>query len=92
MLRRMFRQQMALVEEGKDPTVAFTREEHERIPLPCEKDKFGVNFLEFALSWLDGGSSKFSPALDAIKKLYIDAAALRGDMPGQAEATGVSGQ
>lgn len=89
MLRRMFRQQMALVEEGEDPTVAFTREKHDRIPLPCEKDKFGVNFLEFALAWLDMGSSKYSPELDTIKKLYIDAAALRGDMPGQAEVMGV---
>lgn len=89
MLRRMFRQQMALVEEGEDPTVAFTRQKHDRISLPCEKDKFGVNFLEFALAWLDMGSSKYSPELDTIKKLYIDAAALRGDMPGQAEVMGV---
>ncbi len=83
MLRRMFREQMALVEEGKDPTVGFTREEHDRIGLPCEKDKFGTNFLDFALAWLDMGSSRYSPSLDQIKKLYIDAAALRGDMPGQ---------
>jgi 5,5'-dehydrodivanillate O-demethylase oxygenase subunit len=80
---------MALVEEGEDPTVAFTRDKHDRIPLPCEKDKFGVNFLEFALAWLDMGSSKYSPELDTIKKLYIDAAAVRGDMPGQAEVMGV---
>ena len=86
MLRRMFKQQMALVAEGKDPTVGFTRQPHERIPLPCEKDKFGVNFLEFALSWLEMGSSRYSPELDTIKKLYIEAAALRGDLPGQAEA------
>jgi 5,5'-dehydrodivanillate O-demethylase len=83
MLRRMFREQMALVEEGEDPTVAFTRDKHDRIPLPCEKDKFGVNHLEFALSWLGMGSSRYSPALDTIKKLHIDAAAVRGDMPGQ---------
>ncbi len=86
MLRRMFREQMALVEEGKDPTVAFTREKHDRIGLPCEKDKFGVNFLEFALAWLEMGSSRYSPALDTVKKLHIDAASIRGDMPGQAEA------
>lgn len=83
MLRRMFREQMALVAEGKDPTVGFTREPHERIGLPCEKDKFGVNFMEFALSWLDMGSSRYSPALDTMKKLHIEAAAIRGDMPGQ---------
>jgi 5,5'-dehydrodivanillate O-demethylase oxygenase subunit len=86
MLRRMFKEQMALVAKGEDPTVAFTREVHERIGLPCEKDKFGVNFLEFALAWLEMGSSRYSPSLDTVKKLHIDAAAIRGDMPGQAEA------
>jgi 5,5'-dehydrodivanillate O-demethylase len=92
MLRRMFREQLALVAEGKDPTVGFTREKHERIGLPCEKDKFGVNFLEFALAWLEMGSSRYSPALDTVKKLHIDAAAIRGDMPGQKEAMEVPGQ
>jgi 5,5'-dehydrodivanillate O-demethylase len=77
MLRRMFRDQMALVAEGRDPTVGFTREPHERIGLPCEKDKFGVDFLEFVLSWLSMGSSRYSPALDQVKKLYIDASAAR---------------
>lgn len=79
MLRKMFREQMALVAEGKDPTVGFTREPHDRIGLPCEKDKFGVDYTEFALSWLSMGSSKYSPSLDQLKKLYIDAATLRGD-------------
>ena len=78
-LRKMFREQMALVAEGKDPTVGFTREPHERIGLPCEKDKFGVDYTEFALSWLSGGSSRYSPAMDQLKKLYLEAAALRGD-------------
>jgi 5,5'-dehydrodivanillate O-demethylase oxygenase subunit len=79
MLRKMFREQMALVAEGKDPTVGFTREPHERIGLPCEKDKFGVDYTEFALSWLGMGSSRYSPALDVAKKLYLEAATLRGD-------------
>jgi 5,5'-dehydrodivanillate O-demethylase len=92
MLRRMFREQMALVEEGKDPTVGFTREKHERIELPCEKDKFGANWLDFALAWADMGSTRFSPALDIIKKVHIDAAATRGDLPGQKEVTVVPGQ
>jgi 5,5'-dehydrodivanillate O-demethylase len=78
-LRKMFRQQMALVAEGKDPTVGFTREKHDRIGLPCEKDKFGVDYTEFALSWISGGSGRYSPAMDTIKKLYLEAAALRGD-------------
>jgi len=79
MLRKMFREQMARVADGREPTVGFTREPHDRIGLPCEKDKFGVDYTEFALSWLSMGSSRYSPALDQIKKLYIDAAALRGD-------------
>src|SRR5690606_10489549 len=79
MLRRMFREQMALVAEGKDPTVGFTREPHDRIALPCEKDKFGVDYTEFALSWISGGSSRYSPAMDQLKKLYVEAATLRGD-------------
>ena len=79
MLRKMFREQMALVAEGRDPTVGFTREKHERVGLPCEKDKFGVDYTEFALSWISGGSSRYSPAMDSLKKLYLEAAALRGD-------------
>lgn len=78
-LRKMFREQMALVAEGKDPTVGFTREPHDRVGLPCEKDKFGVDYTEFALSWISGGSSRYSPAMDQLKKMYVEAAALRGD-------------
>ncbi|MGL5850640.1 MAG: Rieske 2Fe-2S domain-containing protein [Phycicoccus sp.] len=79
MLRKMFREQMGLVAAGSEPTVGFTREAHERIGLPCEKDKFGVDYTEFALSWISGGSGRYSPAMDQIKKLYVEAAALRGD-------------
>ena len=60
MLRRMFREQMARVEAGEDPTVSFTRSPHDRIELPCEKDKFGVDWLDFALAWVEMG---FEPAL-----------------------------
>jgi 5,5'-dehydrodivanillate O-demethylase len=90
-LRRMFREQMALVEEGKDPTVAFTREPHDRIELPCEKDKFGAG-VDFALSWLEMGSTRYSPSLDILKKIHIDAASARGEMPGQQEAAKAPGQ
>ena len=79
MLRKMFREQMGLVAAGEDPTVGFTREKHDRVGLPCEKDKFGVDYTEFALSWISGGSGRYSPAMDQIKKLYVEAAALRGD-------------
>jgi 5,5'-dehydrodivanillate O-demethylase len=82
MLRRMFREQMTLVAEGKDPTVGFTRESHERIELPCEKNKFGAG-VDFALSWLDMGSTRYSPSLDTLRKIHIDAAAARGETPTQ---------
>ena len=78
-LRKMFRTQMNLVAKGEDPTVGFTREPHDRVGLPCEKDKFGVDYTEFALSWISGGSSRYSPAMDQLKKMYVEAAALRGD-------------
>jgi len=80
MLRRMFKEQMALVAEGKDPTVAFTREPHERIELPCEKNKFGAG-VDFALAWIDMGSTRYSPDKDTLMKLHIDAASARGEAP-----------
>jgi len=81
LLRRMFREQMALVEEGKDPTVGITREPHERIELPCEKNKFGAG-VDFALSWIDMGSTRYSPAKDQLIKIHVDAASARGDSAG----------
>ncbi|HHC07903.1 MAG TPA: aromatic ring-hydroxylating dioxygenase subunit alpha [Actinobacteria bacterium] len=86
-LRRMFREQMALVAEGKDPTVGFTREPHDRIELPCEKNKFGAG-LDFALQWIDGGSSRYSPYKDDLKKLHINAAIARGEITGTSEVPG----
>lgn len=91
MLRRMFREQMALVEAGQDPTVGFTREPHERIELPCEKNKFGAG-VDFALAWLEMGSTRYSPALDTLKKIHLDAASARGELPGQREALEAPGQ
>ncbi|MGH9117757.1 MAG: hypothetical protein ACRD0A_07720 [Acidimicrobiales bacterium] len=79
MLRRMFREQMARVEAGEDPTVSFTRAPHDRIELPCEKDKFGVDWLDFALSWVEMGSSRYSPSKDMIRKVHTDADAARGE-------------
>jgi 5,5'-dehydrodivanillate O-demethylase len=84
MLRRMFKEQIALVEEGKDPTVAFTREPHDRIELPCEKNKFGAG-VDFALSWIDMGSTRYSPAKDTLLKIHIDAAQARGEAPAAKE-------
>ncbi|GEL21522.1 (Fe-S)-binding protein [Pseudonocardia sulfidoxydans NBRC 16205] len=72
MLRKMFREQMDRVARGEDP-LGTIREEHERIDLPCEKDKFHAG-AQFALDFCDMGSTRFSPMLDAIKKIHVSAA------------------
>jgi 5,5'-dehydrodivanillate O-demethylase len=73
MLRKMFREQMDVVAAGGDP-LGTIRDEHERIDLPCEKDKFHAAGAQFALDFCDMGSTRFSPMLDAIKKIHISAA------------------
>ncbi|MFL5797272.1 MAG: Rieske 2Fe-2S domain-containing protein [Actinomycetota bacterium] len=77
MLRRMFRQNMAAVEQGRDP-MGVIREPRDRIDLPCERSKFGAG-AEFALQWIDRGSSRYSPHADMLKKLHIAAAQARGE-------------
>lgn len=67
----MFRE-MRIVAEGGDP-LGTIGEPHERIDLPCEKDKFHAG-AAFALDFCNMGSTRFSPALDTICKLHIDAA------------------
>ncbi|MDE0168714.1 MAG: aromatic ring-hydroxylating dioxygenase subunit alpha [bacterium] len=84
MIRRMFKAQIARVEAGKDPTVAFTRVPQERIELPCEKKKFGAG-IDFALAWLDMGSTRYSPALDTLRKIHLEAARARGEVPSSDE-------
>lgn len=73
MLRKMFREQMGAVARGEDP-LGVIREPHERIDLPCEKDKFHAGGAQFALDFCDMGSTRFSPMLDTIKKIHISAA------------------
>jgi 5,5'-dehydrodivanillate O-demethylase oxygenase subunit len=77
MLRRMFRQNMAAVQQGRDP-MGVIREPRDRIDLPCERSKFGAG-AEFALQWIDRGSSRYSPHADMLKKLHIEAAQARGE-------------
>ena len=60
------------VANGLDP-LGVIREEHVRIDLPCERDKFHAG-AQFALDFCDMGSSRFSPMLDTIKKIHISAA------------------
>ena len=71
MLRRMFKAEMAKVEAGEDP-LGTIREQHDRIDLPCEKNKFDAG-PQFALDFIDMASSRFSPQADALKKLHITA-------------------
>jgi 5,5'-dehydrodivanillate O-demethylase len=71
MLRRLVKEQMTKVAEGEDP-MGVIREPHERIDLPCEKNKFDAG-AAFALDFIDMASSRFSPQVDALKKLHIRA-------------------
>jgi 5,5'-dehydrodivanillate O-demethylase oxygenase subunit len=77
MLRRMFRENMAAVEDGRDP-IAVTREPHDRIELPLERDKFGAGYA-FATAWIDQGSMRYSPQASELRELHIAAAAARGE-------------
>jgi 5,5'-dehydrodivanillate O-demethylase len=71
MLRRLVKEQMTKVADGADP-MGVIREPHERIDLPCEKNKFDAG-AAFALDFIDMASSRFSPQVDALKKLHIRA-------------------
>jgi 5,5'-dehydrodivanillate O-demethylase len=71
MLRRMYRENMNLVAEGKDP-IGIVREPHDIIELPCEKDKFGAG-SDFALAWIDQGFSRYSPQKEALRELHVRA-------------------
>jgi 5,5'-dehydrodivanillate O-demethylase len=71
MLRRMFKEQMVRVARGEDP-LGVVRYPHERIDLPCEKNKFDSG-AAFAIDFIDRASSRFSPQADALKKLHLKA-------------------
>jgi 5,5'-dehydrodivanillate O-demethylase oxygenase subunit len=68
MLRRMFKAEMAKVARGEDP-LGVTREPHDRIDLPCEKNKFDAG-PTFAIDFITGASMQFSPQRDALIKLH----------------------
>jgi 5,5'-dehydrodivanillate O-demethylase len=70
-LRRMFRESIESVRQGRDP-VAVVRESHDVITLPLERSKFGRG-AEFAVQWIDRGSMRYSPQADDLKKLHIQA-------------------
>jgi 5,5'-dehydrodivanillate O-demethylase oxygenase subunit len=69
-VRRMYKEQMAKVAKGEDP-IGTVRYKHDRIDLPCEKDKFGAGG-DFAFQWLNMGSAKFSPQLDRLVQIHRD--------------------
>jgi 5,5'-dehydrodivanillate O-demethylase len=75
MLRKMFKEAMAAVEDGEDPP-GVVREEHEVIHLPCEKDKFGAG-TAFTDQWITGGSMRYSPIREQLLALHRDAAVAR---------------
>jgi len=75
MLRKMFKENMRIVEAGGDP-LGTVRTPHEIIELPCEKDKFGAG-AAFADQWIKGGSMRYAPIKDELLALHKDAAAAR---------------
>jgi 5,5'-dehydrodivanillate O-demethylase len=75
MLRKMFKEAMAAVEEGEDPP-GVVREKHDVIHLPCEKDKFGAG-TTFIDAWINGGSMRYSPIREQLLALHHEAAAAR---------------
>ncbi len=76
--RRMFREAMEAVAEGRDP-VAVVREPHDIIKLPLERSKFGRG-AEFATQWIDSGSMRYSPQAEQLKKLHLEAEAARNEL------------
>ena len=78
MLRRMFKENIAAVEDGNDP-LGTVREPHDVVELPLEKDKFGAGY-SFATQWIDQGSMRYSPQKEALKQLHLDAAIERGEV------------
>jgi 5,5'-dehydrodivanillate O-demethylase oxygenase subunit len=74
-LRRMFRDAIDAVREGRDP-VAVVREPHDVVKLPLERSKFGRG-AEFAEQWIDRGSMRYSPQAEAMKELHREAARVR---------------
>jgi 5,5'-dehydrodivanillate O-demethylase oxygenase subunit len=75
MLRKMFKENMQRVEEGKDP-LGTVRTHHDCIELPCEKDKFGAG-TAFTDQWITGGSMRYAPIRDQLLALHRDAAVAR---------------
>jgi 5,5'-dehydrodivanillate O-demethylase len=75
MLRKMFKENMQRVEEGKDP-LGTIRIHHDCIELPCEKDKFGAG-TAFTDQWITGGSMRYAPIRDQLLALHRDAAVAR---------------
>ena len=77
MLRKQFKQQLAAVAEGRDP-IAVIRDpaDNARIDLPCEKNKFGAG-ADFALQWINRGFSRYSPQLQELLRLHVEAAESR---------------
>lgn len=77
LLRRMFKENMAAVEDGRDP-LGVVREPHDVIELPLERDKFGAGY-QFATSWIEQGSMRYSPQADDLRELHTQAAVERGE-------------
>jgi 5,5'-dehydrodivanillate O-demethylase len=79
MMRRMFKQNLEAVRAGRDP-IGVVRYPHERIDLPCEKNKFGAGDA-FAVQWIESGFSRYSPQKEDLLRLHREAARVRQGTP-----------
>ena len=75
-VRRLFKDNLARVQAGGDP-MGVVRFEHDRIDLPCEKNKFGAG-PDFAIQWLSMGSHQFSPQIERLLQIHRDSHRLVG--------------
>jgi 5,5'-dehydrodivanillate O-demethylase len=78
-MRRMFKQNLEAVEAGRDP-IGVVRAVHDRIDLPCEKNKFGAGAV-FPIQWINSGFSRYSPQKDDLLALHMSAATAREGTP-----------
>jgi 5,5'-dehydrodivanillate O-demethylase len=81
MLRRLFQEQLALVESGADP-LGVVRDEslNDCITLPQERKKLGGNGYDFLLEILTMGQCRYSPLAEEVLELFERAEAAAAGM------------
>jgi hypothetical protein len=71
MLRRLFQEQLKLVESGADPLGVIRDESvNDCITLPQERKKLGNNGYDFLLEILTMGQCRYSPLAKEVLELF----------------------